>query len=208
MQLPKQPIIETERLVLRLVRKDDLPDLFVVNSDSKVFRYTPRVSWKTPADGRAWFSRIMAHRKNGATIQFVVVLRESDHPIGTFAVFNFDESVGSAEIGYVLGRKHWGKGLIKEALAAFVPFAFETLKLNRLEAELDPRNEASAKALERIGFTHEGIRRSNYFSKGEITDTGLYGMLSGDPRPAAQSVGANKKRMSSNGLKGRRPRLV
>ena len=196
MKLPRQPIIETERLVLRLVNKDDLPALFVVNSDSRVFRYSPRVSWKSPADGRTWFSRIMAHRKSGATIQFVIVLRESGHPIGTFAVFNFDQSVGSAEIGYVLGRKHWGMGLINEALTAFVPFAFETLKLKRLEAELDPRNVASAKALERVGFSREGCRRSNYFSKGEITDTGLYGMLNGDPRTGARSVGTRIKRTS------------
>lgn len=193
MKLPKQPVIETERLVLRLVEKGDLPALFVVNSDRKVFRYSPREHWKTPADGKAWFSRIMTHRKNGATIQFAIVLRESGLPIGTIAAFNFDESVGSAEIGYILGRKHWGNGLIKEALAAFVPFAFETLKLKRLEAELDPRNLASAKALERVGFSHEGRRRSNYFSKGEITDTGLYGMLSEDPRPDAHFVGANNK---------------
>ena len=205
MKLPKQPVIETERLVLRLVEKGDLPALFVVNSDRKVFRYSPRVHWKTPSDGRAWFSRIMTHRKNGATIQFVIVLRESGLPIGTFAVFNFDESVGSAEVGYVLGWRHWGKGLIKETLAAFVPFAFETLKLKRLEAELDPRNLASAKALVRVGFSHEGCRRSNYFSKGEITDTGLYGMLNEDPRPDARSVGAQEKRMSNIGLNGRRP---
>lgn len=183
MKLPKQPVIETDRLVLRLVEKSDLPALFVVNRDSKVFRYSPRASWKTPADGKAWFSRIMTHRKNGATIQFVIVLRESGSPIGTFGAFNFDESTGSAEIGYVLGRKYWGKGLVKEALAAFIPFAFDTLKLKRLEAELDPRNVASAKALERVGFSHEGCRRSNYFSKGKITDTGLYGMLNEDPRP-------------------------
>lgn len=71
---------------------------------------------------------------------------------------------------------------MKEALVGFVEFGFETLGLKRLEAELDPRNEASAKVLERVGFTHEGRRRRNYFSKGEVTDTGLYGMLSEDPR--------------------------
>lgn len=196
MKLPKQPVIETERLVLRLVEKGDLPALFAANRDKRVFRYSPRAHWKTPADGRAWFSRIMTHRKNGATLQFAIVLRESGLPIGTFAVFNFDESVGGAEVGFVLGRRHWGKGLIKEALAAFIPFAFETLKLKRLEAELDPRNLASAKALVRVGFSHEGCRRRNYFSKGEITDTGLYGMLKGDPRPDARSVGAQKKRMA------------
>jgi RimJ/RimL family protein N-acetyltransferase len=182
MKLPEQPVIETKRLVLRLLDEGDLPALFAVNGDEEVFRYSPREAWKTPADGEAWFSRVTAHRESGATMQFVIVLRDSGRPIGTLAIFHFDESVGSAEIGYVLGREHWGKGLMKEALAAYVEFAFETLGLKRLEAELDPRNEASVKVLERVGFSHEGRRRRNYFAKGELTDTGLYGMLSADPR--------------------------
>lgn len=183
MKLPDQPIIETKRLILRLLEKDDLPALFAVNGDDEVFRYSPRESWKTPADGEAWLARVMAHRESGATMQFVIVLRDGGSPIGTLAVFHFEESVGSAEIGYVLGREHWGKGLMKEALAAFVEFAFKTLRLKRLEAELDPRNAASVKVLERVGFTREGLRRRNYLQKGEVTDTGLYGMLSQDPRP-------------------------
>jgi ribosomal-protein-alanine N-acetyltransferase len=183
MKPPETPVIETKRLVLRLIEKGDLPALFAVNGDDEVFRWSPRESWKTPADGEAWFSRIMAHRESGATIQFVIVLRDGGRPVGTLAVFHFEESVGSAEIGYVLGREHWGKGLMKEALAAFVQFAFEALGLKRLEAELDPRNEASAKVLERVGFTREGLRRGNYLQKGEITDTALYCMLSRDPRP-------------------------
>lgn len=183
MNIPERPVIETKRLVLRLLEKSDLPALFAVNGDDEVFRYSPRESWKTPADGEAWLSRVMAHRESGATMQFVIVLLESGRPIGTLAIFHFDENVGSAEIGYVLGREHWGKGLMTEALAAFVGFSFESLGLKRLEAELDPRNAASIKVLERVGFTQEGLRRRNYFSKGEVTDTGLYGMLSQDPRP-------------------------
>lgn len=194
MKLPKRPIIETNRLILRLVEKGDLPALFAVNGDKKVFRYSPRENWKSPADGRKWFSRIMAHRKNGATMQFVIVLRDGGHPIGTLAAFHFEDSVGSAEVGYVLGRKHWGKGIMKEALAAFVAFAFDRLKLKRLEAELDPRNAASAKVLERVGFSREGLRRRNYFSKGEVTDTALYGMLSRDPRPRTRSPLPKHKR--------------
>ena len=183
MKPPERPVIETKRLVIRLLEKGDLPALFAVNGDDEVFRYSPRESWKTDADGQAWFDRVMAHRESGATMQFVLVLRESGRPIGTLAVFHFEESVGSAEIGYVLAREHWGKGLMTEALDAFVAFGFGTLGLKRIEAELDPRNAASVKVLERVGFTNEGLRRRNYFSKGEVTDTGLYGMLSHDPRP-------------------------
>ena len=180
---PARPTFSTKRLILRLVEKGDLPALLEVNGDDEVFRYTPRSSWKSPADAKAWFSRIMGHRKSGATIQFVVILRETARPIGTLALFHFDEDVGSAEVGYVLGRAHWGKGLMTELLAALVRFGFNKLGLKRIVAELDPRNIGSVKVLERTGFTREGLRRRDYFCKGEVTDTALYAMLRSDPRP-------------------------
>jgi ribosomal-protein-alanine N-acetyltransferase len=183
MKRPARPSFTTRRLVVRLVEKSDLSALLEVNGDDEVFRYTPRSAWKSPADGKAWFSRIMKHRKSGATIQFVIVLKENSRPVGTMAVFHFDEDVGSAEIGYILGRDHWGQGLMTELLSAFVRYGFGTLGLKRLYAELDPRNAGSVKVLERVGFTREGLRRRDYFCKGEITDTALYAMLSRDPRP-------------------------
>lgn len=186
MEFPQRPLIETERLILRLVDKADLPALFAVNGDDEVIRYTPHPSWKSPADGEAWFSRATANLETRAGLQFVIVLREGGLPIGTMVLFHFNEVVSSGEVGYSLMRAHWGKGLMKEALAAFVEFGFETVGLQRLEAKLDPRNVASAKVLESAGFTHEGRQRRNHFAKGEVSDTGLYGMLRDDPRPGAR----------------------
>ncbi|MEK7859370.1 MAG: GNAT family N-acetyltransferase [Elusimicrobiota bacterium] len=183
MKLPEHPVIETKRLILRLVEQSDLPALFAVNGDDEVIRYTPHESWKTPADGEAWFSRVTANHAGGAALQFVIALRDGA-PIGTMVLFHFNEPTGSAEVGYSLARSFWGQGLMKEALGAFVDFSFETLGLKRLEAQLDPRNPASAKVLERTGFTREGHQRRNFFAKGELSDTGLYGMLHDDPRPA------------------------
>jgi RimJ/RimL family protein N-acetyltransferase len=183
MKLPENPRIETKRLILRLIQKDDLPALFAVNGDDEVVRYTPHVSWKTPADGEAWFGRVTANQASGAALQFVIAPRGGGQAIGTMVMFRFNEPVGSAEVGYSLAREHWGKGLAKEALAAFVEFGFTTMGLKRLEAQIDPRNPASAKVLERAGFKHEGHQRRNFFAKGEFSDTGLYGMLREDPHP-------------------------
>jgi len=147
-----------------------------------VVRYTPRTAWKTPADGEAWFGRVMVNHKNGEALQFVIVLRESGRPIGTIALFHFNEPVCSGEVGYSLAREYWGRGLTTEALAAFVNFGFDTMGLQRLNAELDPRNVASARVLEHAGFRFEGLQRQNFFAKGELSDTALYGMLRQDPR--------------------------
>jgi ribosomal-protein-alanine N-acetyltransferase len=182
MKFPENPIINTERLILRLLDLEDLPALFAVDGDEEVVRYTPRTAWKTPADAEAWFDRVLANHEKGEALQFVIVLRESVRPIGTISLFHFNEPVGSGEVGYSLAREFWGKGLTKEALAAFVNFGFDTMGLQRLEAELDPRNVASARVLEHAGFRFEGLQRRNYFAKGELSDTALYGMLREDPR--------------------------
>lgn len=184
MKLPDRPVIETKRLLLRSLEKEDLPALFALNGDEEVMRYTPHGPWKTSADGEAWFERVRANREKGEAVEFVIALRDSGRPIGTMCLFRFNLPVGSAEIGYLLMREHWGKGLMKEAVAALVEFGFETMELKRIEAQLDPRNEASARVLVRAGFKSEGHQRRNFFAKGEFSDTGLYGMLREDPRPS------------------------
>jgi RimJ/RimL family protein N-acetyltransferase len=64
-----------------------------------------------------------------------------------------------------------------EALQEVLRYAFETLDLNRLEADIDPRNLASARTLERLGFQKEGHLRERWIVSGEVSDTWLYGLL-------------------------------
>ena len=64
-----------------------------------------------------------------------------------------------------------------QALQALLQYAFETLNLNRLEADIDPRNQASARTLERLGFQKEGHLRERWIVNDEISDTDLYGLL-------------------------------
>jgi RimJ/RimL family protein N-acetyltransferase len=64
-----------------------------------------------------------------------------------------------------------------EALTALVEYAFTTLDLQRLEADIDPRNAASARTLERLGFQKEGHLRERWIVNGEISDTWWYGLL-------------------------------
>jgi RimJ/RimL family protein N-acetyltransferase len=66
---------------------------------------------------------------------------------------------------------------VAEALPALVGFAFGELGLYRLEADVDPRNRASVRALERLGFRQEGYLRARYHLHGELQDAILYGLL-------------------------------
>jgi ribosomal-protein-alanine N-acetyltransferase len=181
---PGTPSLETaiqaQRLVLRLVRDEDLPPLLEMNGDDAVTRYLPYASWRGMDDAQAWMARAQARLAAGEAWQFVTVLRESGRVIGSCLLFHFDTPSARAEIGYLLGRAHWGAGYMQEAAAALVDYAFGTAGLRRLEAEIDPRNEASAKLLERVGFTKEGHLRERWDTKGEVSDSGLYGLLRSD----------------------------
>ena len=100
--------------------------------------------------------------------------------IGTCTLFHFHYPSRRAEMGYALGRPFWGQGYMQEALTSFINHAFNTLNLNRLEADIDPRNISSAKTLERLGFLKEGHLRERWIVNSEVSDTGFYGLLRKD----------------------------
>ncbi len=84
---------------------------------------------------------------------------------------------GSAEIGYWLGRRSWGRGLASAAVQAFVPYAFSAHSLRRLQASVFGGNEASARVLAKAGFRREGCLRRAVVKRSRVADLWLYGLL-------------------------------
>ena len=97
--------------------------------------------------------------------------------LGHVSLFNFSPQSGRADIGYGLARARWGNGFMHEALSAVVDHAFGPLGLRRLEADIDPRNAASVRAVERLGFVREGLLRERWVVAEEISDTVFMGLL-------------------------------
>jgi len=123
--------IETERLTVRLVVDSDLPALMEVNSDDEVTALLPYAAWRSAADAEAWLLRMRGIEATGLALQFVVVLKSAERAIGTWLVFRFEEASARAELGYALGRAHWGQGLMQEALAALLCSCFGTMGVRR-----------------------------------------------------------------------------
>ena len=171
------PTVETERLIVRLVQEADLPDLLVVNGHDDVTRFLPYATWTGMDDAMAWLERMQKAQASGSTLQWVVVDKLSTTVIGSCLLFQYDAPSARAELGYVLGRAHWGRGLMREALAGVLDCAFGTLALRRVEAEVDPRNLASGKLLRSLGFMTEGILRQRWVTKGEARDVESFGLL-------------------------------
>ncbi len=82
-----------------------------------------------------------------------------------------------AELGYVLSREHWGKGLTPEAVRAVSRFGFGRMKLNRVEARCIAENTASARVMEKAEMAYEGTLRKREFIKGAYRDMKLYSIL-------------------------------
>jgi len=169
--------LRTARLVLRRLSQEDLDALFAIFSNLEVMRYwsTPPFTQRAQAEAKV---RQFARGYDDGTSLNLGIERACDRVlVGTCALFDFHDASRRAQIGYCLGRPYWGAGFMHEALGALLDHAFADLALNRLEADIDPRNAASAKVLERLGFTREGLLRERWIVDGEVSDTALYGLL-------------------------------
>jgi [ribosomal protein S5]-alanine N-acetyltransferase len=91
----------------------------------------------------------------------------------------------SASMGYCLGEAAWGHGYATEAAHALLQWAFDTLDLNRVQAETDTRNVASARVLEKLGFVREGTLREDCVVNGEVSDSWVYGLIRRQWRPSS-----------------------
>ena len=174
------PMIETPSLVLRGVTDADLPALFEVFADPEVVRY-----WASPplADmdaARALLASITDGFRDRTLLQWAVTRRGEDRLLGTCTLYRINHEHRRTEIGYALGRAHWGRGIMREALPAVLRFAFHSLGLHRIEADVDPRNAASARALQPLGFQLEGFLRQRYFVGDDVQDSHIYGLLRTD----------------------------
>lgn len=170
--------IQTERLFVRPIVESDLAALLTdVNSSDEVTALLPYVTWTSAADAEAWLGRMRSLEATGLALQLVVELKATGNPIGTCLLFRFEKGSSRVELGYVLGRAYWRQGLMHEALEGLLACAFGPMGIRRIEAEVDTRNESSARLMRRLGFAMEGVLRQRWVSKGEVKDVEMYALL-------------------------------
>lgn len=79
-----------------------------------------------------------------------------------------------AELGYVLSKAYWSKGIMTQAVALAVSEAFKLLDISRIEAFVDPINGRSQRVLEKVGLTKEGLLKNHVIIKGHLRDSFVY----------------------------------
>src|SRR4051812_15397025 len=169
--------LRTDRLVLRPFEVADAPGLLAVVSDPEVARYLSRPAWTSLAQACEAIARHRTAAQNGEYVQLAVIRQEDGLLLGDCCLFKMVAGQRRAEIGYSMRRDAWGHGYMNEALHALITWGFDALDLHRIEADIDPRNAASARVLQRHGFTQEGLLRERWVVAGEVSDSAIYGLL-------------------------------
>jgi RimJ/RimL family protein N-acetyltransferase len=171
------PTLHTDRLRLRPVADTDADALYALQSSESVLRYWDAPPWQGRDRATRFIAacRQMADEGTGARL---MIERAADGSfLGWCSVSRWNPDYRSAALGYCLAEAAWGHGYATEAARALLQWAFETLDLNRVQAEADTRNGASARVLEKLGFVHEGTLREDCVVNGDVSDSWVYGLL-------------------------------
>jgi len=166
--------IQTERLVLRPWMGRDAEEMFVYASVEGWSPYNPIPKPYTRHDAETYIaSQILSDPKKLGTW---AIEREGRLIGGIECRWLADGRIGN--LGYAIARDHGGKGYGTEAVRAVVDEAFQSRpELQRINASLHHENRASARVLEKAGFTREGVLRKNTLMYGVLADQVWYGLL-------------------------------
>jgi RimJ/RimL family protein N-acetyltransferase len=172
--------IETERLILRPLKAEDVDDILVYHSDPESVRYIP---WgQRDRDFVVdWLTRAVTYLGIGedqSGLLLAMVEKSSGTVIGQLNSSMKDRENQTVDIGYISNPAYRGRGYVHEALLALINHLFTEEKVHRIIADIDVRNQASINVVNRLGFRLEATFTENDFLKGEWCSMHLYALLS------------------------------
>lgn len=176
------PVLVGRKVTLRLPRPKDHAEWAKLRGESRAFLEPWEPRWaRDELQHSAWRHRLRRYRSdfsNGTGVSFFIFESGSGQLAGGITVGNIRHGVAqSASIGYWMGERFAGRGLMAEALELVVDHCFRTLRLHRLEAACIPDNNRSVRVLEKAGFRREGLLRSYLKINGIWQDHYLYALV-------------------------------
>jgi RimJ/RimL family protein N-acetyltransferase len=186
MALPT-PTLHTARLRLRPFADADADDLFAMHSSAYVLRYWDAPPWRDPARAERFIAACHQMAEDGSGARLAIDRLSDKTFLGWCSVSRWNPEYRSAALGYCLADAAWGHGYATEAAHALLQWAFDALDLNRVQAETDTRNAASARVLEKLGFMREGTLREDCIVNGDVSDSWVYGLLRREWQPSPDS---------------------
>lgn len=173
--------IETARLTLRRFTMADAEAAFRNwESDARVTEFLRWQAYTDLAGVRQIMQKWIDRYADPAFYQWAIVPRALGEPIGTISVVGQDERTAKLHIGYCIGSRWWRQGYTSEAFAAIIPFLFDEVGAQRIEAQHDPNNPGSGAVMRKCGLVYEGtLRRADWNNRG-IVDAAIYALLADD----------------------------
>lgn len=181
------PMLVGKNVTLRLPARTDFQEWAKLRAESRAFLEPWEPRWAPDElDRAAWRHRINRYREDygqGSAVPFFLFENSGGKLAGGITLGNIRHGVAqSGQIGYWIGERYAGKGLMLEGLQLLVAHAFDTLRLHRVEAACIPDNKRSIRVLEKAGFRREGLLRSYLRINGIWQDHYLYALIATDVR--------------------------
>lgn len=174
------PKLETDRLVLRKLQKEDAQALYEYFSLDDVTKYCDLESFKEIQEADELIKNWNQRYEKNQGIRWGITLKSESRLIGTCGFHNWIMEHHKAEIGYELNPQYWNKGIMTEAIQEILKYGFQVLELNRIEAFIDPQNISSRKLLEKSGLREEGLLKEVFFEKNRFVDANIFAILKRD----------------------------
>jgi len=168
-----------KKIILRRFNHVDAPAVYGYARVEEVSRWTTTMPHPYPKPAALKFI-LDANNKfdKGRAYNFAIVRKGGkDEPIGGCSIHEIDQVNKNAYFGYVLGKKHWGKGYATEAAGILLNLGFKILKFHKMSASVFPENPGSERILKKYGMILEGIQRERYYKRGTWRDLLVYGLL-------------------------------
>jgi [ribosomal protein S5]-alanine N-acetyltransferase len=173
----KQPILETDRLILRGFSLADSSDVRRLAGAREIAYNTLLIPYPYQEGfAEKWISERQADFQKGGSVTFAITVRATRKLSGAIGL-GISQTNLNAELGYWIGVAFWNQGYCSEAALATLEYGFRVLRLNRIWAAHFARNQASGRVLQKIGMTHEGCLRQHILKWGEYLDVEQYGIL-------------------------------
>ncbi len=166
-------IIKAKRFVLRPYKKGDKKSLQMHINHRDIYRYTARIPYPyTMKDAKEWIKQCINLNKKKKKDKLNFAIDINNQVVGGIG---FDPIEGhKAELGYWLGKKYLGQGIMTEAVSQVTNYGLKRLKLKRITAHVFKGNKASARVLEKNGYKVEGILRKHHVKDGKFIDALLF----------------------------------
>jgi ribosomal-protein-alanine N-acetyltransferase len=187
------PVLHGKGVMLRTPTAEDYVQWARLRGESRTFLEPWEPLWSDDElDRPGWRRRLGRYREDmaqGVATAFLIFDRNTRELLGGISIGNIRHGVSeSANIGYWMGERHAGKGIMVEAVKLVCGYGFSSLRLHRVEAACIPDNHRSIRVLEKAGFRREGLLRSYLRINGEWRDHLLYALLASD-QPEASAKG-------------------